>query len=74
MTFYYFLTIVKYNENAQFKLISPIEYYRLNHIYEEHENGTLDIIMMGFRIDSHLSKFGHSAVSKFLIRFLERND
>ena len=57
------------NETNLFKVI-PLS----NHIYEEHKNGTLDIIMMGFRIDSHLSKFGHSAVSKFLIRFLERND
>ena len=57
------------NETNLFKVI-PLS----NHIYEEHKNGTLDIIMMGFHIDSHLSKFGHSAVSKFLIRFLERND
>ena len=57
------------NETNLFKVISLS-----NHIYEEHKNGTLDIIMMRFRTDPHLSKFGHSVVSKFLIKFLERND
>ena len=54
------------NETNHFEVI-PLS----NHVYEEHKIGTLDIIKMGFRTDLHLSKFGHSVVSKILIRFLE---
>ena len=54
------------NETNLFKVI-PLS----NHVYEEHKIGTLDIIKMGFRTDLHLSRFGHSVVSRFLIRFLE---
>ena len=58
------------NETNLFKIM-PLS----NNIYQEHKNSKLYIPSVGiFSPDPHLSKFGHSVVSKFLINLLEEQD